>query len=78
MKKGESSYTEKSYVLDGAGQNYNNFFIQKNNSYSINSSSEMAINVSNSSSNKAIIIHLVGASKFDKDSIEISMRINKI
>ncbi|MEM4995040.1 hypothetical protein WKH56_20960 [Priestia sp. SB1] len=75
-KLGETQYTAKSYVLDGAAaQTYSNFYIQQEN---FKGTSTVNVNISNSSTSKEIMLHSKSPrSTFSDDKVKIRMTITK-
>lgn len=71
----ETQYMQKTYVLDGSGMNYNNFYIQRSNEKGTKTCN---VNVSNSATSKEIM--LSGFSPrltFNDDKVKIKITITK-
>jgi hypothetical protein len=73
---GESSFSQKSYVLDGsANKVYSNFYIQQED---FKGTSTVNVNVSNSSTSKEIMLHSKPPrTTFNNDRVKIRMTISK-
>jgi len=74
---GESTFTQKSYVLDGvANKVYSNFYIQQEN---FKGTSTVNVNISNSSTAKEIMLQSKAPrATFNNDRVKIKMTISKV